>query len=107
MGAGAGVCAPWLGCGGFPAPWLWCFGGSLGRKLRVLRQSGLRGGRPSRGVQPANEAAHYALMMTYRDSGQLEKAKSEKAVLDRLQRPPEGEFTQFLKKLGEKPPPQQ
>jgi tetratricopeptide (TPR) repeat protein len=57
-------------------------------------------------LQPNNEAAHYALMMAYRDSGQLDKAKSEKATLDRLQRPPEGEFTQFLKKLGEKPPPQ-
>ncbi|HXE13775.1 MAG TPA: tetratricopeptide repeat protein [Bryobacteraceae bacterium] len=56
------------------------------------------------GLQPANETAHYALMMAYRDSGQMEKAKAEKAELDRLQRPPEGEFTQFLKKLGEKPP---
>jgi tetratricopeptide (TPR) repeat protein len=55
-------------------------------------------------LQPANESAHYALMMAYRDSGQMEKAKAEKAELDRLQRPPEGEFTQFLKKLGEKPP---
>ncbi len=57
-------------------------------------------------LQPNNESAHYALMMAYRDTGQLDKAKSEKAILDRLQRPPEGEFTQFLKKLGEKPPPQ-
>lgn len=55
-------------------------------------------------LQPANESAHYALMMAYRDSGQLGKAKAEKAELDRLQRPPEGEFMQFLKKLGEKPP---
>lgn len=57
-------------------------------------------------LQPSNEGAHYALMMAYRDSGQPAKAKAEKAELDRLQRPPEGEFTQFLKKLGEKPPPQ-
>jgi tetratricopeptide (TPR) repeat protein len=55
-------------------------------------------------MQPANESAHYALMMAYRDSGQMEKAKAQKAELDRLQRPPEGEFTQFLKRLGEKPP---
>jgi tetratricopeptide (TPR) repeat protein len=54
-------------------------------------------------IQPSNEAAHYALMLAYRDNGQPEKAKAEKAELDRLQRPPEGEFTQFLKKLGEKP----
>ncbi len=53
---------------------------------------------------PANENAHYALMMAYRDSGQMAKAKAEKAILDKLQKPPEGEFTNFLKKLGEKPP---
>ncbi len=55
-------------------------------------------------LQPANENAHYALMMAYRDSGDMAKAKQEKATLDRLQKPPEGEFTDFLKKLGEKPP---
>ena len=54
-------------------------------------------------IQPANEAARYALMMAYRDSGQMEKAKAEKTELDRHQRPPEGEFNDFLKKLGEKP----
>jgi len=57
-------------------------------------------------VQPQNEAAHYALLTTYRDAGQMEKAKSEKATLDRLQKPPEGEFSDFLKKLGEKQPQQ-
>jgi len=55
-------------------------------------------------LQPANENAHYALMMAYRDAGQTAKAKAEKATLDKLQRPAEGEFTEFLKKLGEKPP---
>lgn len=55
-------------------------------------------------LQPSNEPAHYALMMAYRDSGQMEKARAEQQTLDRLQRPPEGEFTNFLKKLGEKPP---
>ncbi len=57
-------------------------------------------------LQPANESAHYALMMAYRDSGQVDKAKAQKIELDRLQRPPEGEFNDFLKKLGEKPAPQ-
>ena len=57
-------------------------------------------------LQPANEAAHYALMMAYRNSGQMEKARAEKATVDRLQKPPEGEFTDFLRKLGEKPPKQ-
>lgn len=55
-------------------------------------------------LQPRNEAAHYTLMMAYRNSGDLEAAKRQKAVLDELQKPPEGEFTEFLKKLGEKPP---
>ncbi|MBV9294021.1 MAG: tetratricopeptide repeat protein [Acidobacteriaceae bacterium] len=53
-------------------------------------------------LQPANETAHYALLTAYRDSGQIDKAKAEKATLDRLQKPPEGEFADFLKKLGEK-----
>lgn len=57
-------------------------------------------------LQPSNENAHYALMIAYRDAGQTAKAKAEKATLDRLQRPAEGEFTEFLKKLGEKPPEQ-
>jgi tetratricopeptide (TPR) repeat protein len=55
-------------------------------------------------LQPANEAAHYALMLAYRDSGQSDKAREEKAELDRLQKPPEGEFTDFLKKLGGQAP---
>jgi tetratricopeptide (TPR) repeat protein len=57
-------------------------------------------------LQPRNETAHYSLMMAYRNSGDLDAAKREKAVLDELQKPPEGEFTEFLKKLGEKPPKQ-
>jgi tetratricopeptide (TPR) repeat protein len=56
--------------------------------------------------QPSNEAAHYALMMAYRDSGQAKEAKAEKATLDRLQRSPDGEFSDFLKKLGGSPPKQ-
>jgi tetratricopeptide (TPR) repeat protein len=55
-------------------------------------------------LQPRSEPAHYSLMMAYRDSGDLDAAKREKAALDQLQKPPEGEFTEFLKKLGEKPP---
>ena len=56
--------------------------------------------------QPQNETAHYTLMTAYRDAGQMDKAKDEKAILDKLQKPPEGEFSDFLKKLGEKPPAQ-
>lgn len=54
-------------------------------------------------LEPDNEAAHYALLTAYRDSGQMDKAKAEKAVLDKLQKPADGEFNDFLKKLGEKP----
>ncbi len=57
-------------------------------------------------IQPENETAHYALLTAYRNSGQMDKARAEKAILDRLQKAPEGEFSNFLKKLGEKPPEQ-
>jgi tetratricopeptide (TPR) repeat protein len=54
-------------------------------------------------LQPENQSAHYALMMAYRNAGRTADAQREKAIFDRLSRPPEGEFTEFLKKLGEKP----
>jgi tetratricopeptide (TPR) repeat protein len=57
-------------------------------------------------LQPSNEAAHYALLTAYRNAGDMDKAKAEKAILDRLQKPPKGEFSEFLKKLGEKQPEQ-
>ncbi|MBV9613168.1 MAG: tetratricopeptide repeat protein [Acidobacteriaceae bacterium] len=57
-------------------------------------------------AQPSNESAHYALMTAYRNNGQLDKAKSEKEILDRLQKPPDGQFADFLKKLGAEHPPQ-
>ena len=56
-------------------------------------------------VQPNMEAAHYNLMLAYRESGKNKDAQREKQVLERLQRPPEGEFTDFLKKIGDKPAP--
>lgn len=54
-------------------------------------------------LQPKSEAVHYNLMLAYRNAGRLEDAKREKAALDAIQKPPEGEFSDFLKKLGEKP----
>lgn len=53
-------------------------------------------------LQPRNETAHYNLMMAYRNAGRTDDALREKAELDRLQKPPEGEFTDFLKRLGDK-----
>jgi tetratricopeptide (TPR) repeat protein len=54
-------------------------------------------------LQPNMESAHYTLMLAYRNTGDAQKALKEKAELDRLQKPPEGEFSEFLKKLGDKP----
>ncbi|SPE41043.1 TPR repeat protein (fragment) [Candidatus Sulfopaludibacter sp. SbA3] len=53
-------------------------------------------------LQPRNETAHYNLMMAYRNAGRQADAEKEKAELDKLQKPPEGEFTDFLKRLGDK-----
>lgn len=58
-------------------------------------------------LQPANEGAHYLLMLAYRNAGRSDDATREAAVLEKLRKPPEGEFTNFLKKLGEKAPPKQ
>jgi tetratricopeptide (TPR) repeat protein len=57
-------------------------------------------------LQASSEPAHYNLMLAYRNAGRMADAQREKAVLDKLTRPPEGEFTDFLKKLGEKAPKQ-
>ena len=54
-------------------------------------------------AQPALEAAHYNLMMAYRAAGKEKDAQREKKELDKLQKPPEGEFSDFLKKLDGKP----
>jgi len=53
-------------------------------------------------LQPKSEAVHYNLMLAYRNAGRLEDARKEKALLDTIQKPPDGEFSDFLKKLGEK-----
>jgi tetratricopeptide (TPR) repeat protein len=53
-------------------------------------------------LQPRNETAHYNLMLAYRNAGRSADAQREKAELDKLQKPPEGEFTDFLKRLGDK-----
>lgn len=54
-------------------------------------------------LAPRNETAHYNLMLAYRNAGRTADAQREKAELDKLQKPPEGEFTDFLKRLGDKP----
>jgi len=55
-------------------------------------------------LQPRNEVAHYNLMLAYRNAGRSAEAQREKTTIEKLQQPPEGEFTDFLKRLGETPP---
>ncbi len=55
---------------------------------------------------PESEPAHYNLMLAYRNAGRYQDALREKTELEKLQKPPAGEFSDFLKKLGEKQPPQ-
>lgn len=57
-------------------------------------------------LQPLNESAHYSLMLAYRNAGRSAAAAREQAVLDKLRESPQGEFTDFLKRLGEKAPKQ-
>jgi tetratricopeptide (TPR) repeat protein len=54
-------------------------------------------------LNPKSETAHYNLMLAYRNAGRTTDAQREKVEFERLQQPPAGEFTEFLKKLGEKP----
>jgi tetratricopeptide (TPR) repeat protein len=54
-------------------------------------------------LQPRSETAHYQLMMAYRNAGLMADAEREKVEIERLQHPPEGEFTDFLKRLGVNP----
>jgi tetratricopeptide (TPR) repeat protein len=55
-------------------------------------------------LRPNSEAARYSLMLSYRNAGRIDDALRQKEALDKLQSAPEGEFTEFLKKLGEKAP---
>ena len=56
------------------------------------------------GLQPSNESVRYALMIAYRNAGRADDAAAQKKELDKLQQRPEGEFSEFLKRLGEKTP---
>jgi tetratricopeptide (TPR) repeat protein len=54
-------------------------------------------------LQPKNESARYTLMLAYRNAGRAGDALKQKAELEKLQKPPDGEFSDFLKRLGDKP----
>ena len=52
---------------------------------------------------PQSEPAHYSLMLAYRNAGRREDAQRIRQALERLQAPSEGEFSEFLKRIGEAP----
>jgi tetratricopeptide (TPR) repeat protein len=54
-------------------------------------------------IAPSSESARYTLMRAYRRADRNDDAMEQKAALERLQKPPEGEFTDFLKRIGEQP----
>lgn len=54
-------------------------------------------------LAPQSESAHYALMLAYRNAGRREDAQRQGQRLNELQKSPEGEFTEFLKRIGEQP----
>lgn len=58
-------------------------------------------------LAPDSEAARYGLMRAYRRAGRKEDAMRQKEELDKLQRPPSGEFTDFLKRIEARPAAEQ
>ena len=54
-------------------------------------------------LHPQSEPAHYSLMLAYRNAGRLEDAQRVQSALERLQSPEGGEFSEFLKRIGEAP----
>lgn len=56
-------------------------------------------------LQPENESSWYAVMVAYRNAGRTDDALAAKAKLDALQQSSEGEFSDFLRRIGESPQP--
>lgn len=56
-------------------------------------------------LQPKAESSLYALMVAYRNAGRRDEALAAKKRLDALQQSPEGEFSDFLRRIGEQPQP--
>lgn len=56
-------------------------------------------------LQPESESSVYALMTAYRNAGRRDEALATKKKLDALQRSPDGEFSDFLRRIGEEPQP--
>ncbi len=56
-------------------------------------------------LQPASESSWYALMVAYRNAGRNDDALAAKQKLDALQQSTAGEFSDFLRRIGETPQP--
>jgi tetratricopeptide (TPR) repeat protein len=56
-------------------------------------------------LQPESESSLYALMVAYRNAGRTADALAAKEKLDAMQRSAEGEFSDFLRRIGESPQP--
>ena len=54
-------------------------------------------------LHPESEPAHYSLMLAYRNAGRRDDARRIQQALEELQAPSEGEFSDFLKRIGEAP----
>ena len=54
-------------------------------------------------LSPRSEPAHYSLMLAYRNAGRREEAVRIQQALEDLQAPDGGEFSDFLKRIGEAP----
>lgn len=54
-------------------------------------------------LQPRSDSAWYALMVAYRNAGRRDDALAAKKELDALQQSPQGEFSDFLRRIGEQP----
>jgi len=56
-------------------------------------------------LQPASESSWYALMVAYRNAGRNDDAVVAKQKLEALQQSTAGEFSDFLRRIGETPQP--
>jgi tetratricopeptide (TPR) repeat protein len=56
-------------------------------------------------LQPSSESSWYALMVAYRNAGRTDDAVAAKQKLDALQQSTAGEFSDFLRRIGETPQP--
>ena len=54
-------------------------------------------------LHPQSEPAHYSLMLAYRNAGRRDDARRVQEALELLQSEPDGEFQQFLRRIGEAP----